>query len=73
MPLPFIGKRQTLEDATEENERLKVQAENEDLKFTIAQRQAMAQKLKDAGLTKKSFGSWTAVWRWLNRPMGGKK
>ena len=67
--LPFLEKRRTHEQVMEENERLKSEAENEDLQLTIAQRQALRKKLEDSGLTvRKDFGgSVKRAWAWLNK------
>ncbi len=75
MPLPFLSKRKTIEEATEDNERLKVEAENEDLQLTIAQKRALRAKLSEYGLSvNKSFGgSLKAAYRWAMSPIGGKK
>ena len=66
---PFLDKRRTHEQVMEENERLKSEAENEDLQLTIAQRQALRRKLEDSGLTvRKDFGgSVKRAWAWLNK------
>jgi hypothetical protein len=75
MPIPFISRQKTLEELSEENERLKTQAENEDLKLTIAQKRALQAKLSANGLSvNKTFGgSLRAAWRWAMQPIGGKK
>ena len=66
---PFLEKQKSPERIAEENERLKSEAENEDLKLTIAQKQALRQKLEIAGLTvRKDFnGSLKRAWAWLNK------
>ena len=67
--LPFMQKRKTQEQIMEENERLKSEAENEELRLSIAQKQALYKKLDDAGLTvRKDFGgSLKRAWNWLNK------
>lgn len=67
MTLPFMQKRKTATEVEEENELLHREAENEDLKLTIAQKQAMRKKLEDAGLTlKRDFGgSLKRAWVWF--------
>lgn len=59
MPLDFgfFGKKKTLEQIQEDNERLSREVENEDLQSKIALSQAERKKLEDAGLTvRKDFG-----------------
>ncbi len=72
MSFPFRHK--TLEEIAEDTERLRVEAENEDLQLTIAQKQALRRKLADAGLSvNKTFGgSLRAAWRWAFKRMGEK-
>lgn len=65
--LPFMKKQRTIEELQEDNERLRIQAENEDWRKNIALSQAEYQRLKNAGLTKNSFGSASALWAWLNK------
>ena len=66
---PFLEKRKTHEQVMEDTEHLKLVAENEDLRLTIAQRQALRKKLEDSGLTvRKDFGgSVKRAWAWLNK------
>ena len=66
---PFSGKRKTSEELLEENERLKTQAENEDLQSKIALNQAERKRLENAGLTvRKDFGgSIKRAINWLNK------
>lgn len=66
---PFNRKQKTSSELEEENERLTKEAENEELRLTIAQKQALYKKLDNAGLTvRKDFGgSLTRAWRWLNK------
>lgn len=66
---PFMKKQKTIEELETDNERLKTEAENEELKLSIAQKQALYKKLDNAGLTvRKDFGgSLTRAWRWLNK------
>jgi len=66
---PFLEKRKAHEQVMEDNERLKSEAENEDLRLTIAQKQALRKKLEDSGLTvRKDFGgSVKRAWAWLNK------
>lgn len=63
----FLGRRKSTEQLIEDNERLKTEAENEELQLTIAQKQALRKKLEDAGLTlKKDFGgSVRRAWVWF--------
>jgi C4-type Zn-finger protein len=65
----FFGKKKTVEEEQEENERLRVQADNEDLRRKIALSQADRVRLREAGLTiEKDFGGSIArAWRWLNK------
>lgn len=59
MPLPSPFQREpTLEEAQEKDARL-------DVELSIAQKQAALKKLKEAGLSPKSFGSWRAIIKWL--------
>jgi len=66
---PFLEKRKTHEQVMEDNERLKSEAESEDLRLSIAQKQALRKKLEDSGLTvRKDFGgSVKRAWAWLNK------
>jgi len=65
----FLRKKRTNEQIMEDSERLKVEAENEDLQLSIAQKQALRRKLEVSGLTvKKDFGgSVKRAWAWLNK------
>lgn len=67
--LPFAKKKKSLEELNEENERLRVQAENEDLQLTIEQRNYTLNKVKKAGLSfKNDFGSsLKRAWKWANK------
>jgi len=67
--LPFMKKQKTTEQLLEDNERLKTEAENEELQLTIAQKQALRRKLEDAGLTVRNDfgGSVKRAWKWLNK------
>jgi hypothetical protein len=58
MPLPWERKR-TLEEVQAENERL-------DVELSVEQKRAAIKKLKENGLTPKSFGgSWQSIIKWL--------
>ena len=67
--IPFIQKKKSVSDLEEENELLTKQAENEELRLSIAQKQSLYKKLDDAGLTvRKDFGgSLKRAWTWLNK------
>ncbi len=69
MPIPFMQKKKSLEELEEENEVLTREAENEELRLSIAQKQALYKKLDDSGLTvRKDFGgSMKRAWAWLNK------
>ena len=71
MPLEFgfLGKKKTIEEIQEDNERLRIQAENEDYARNIALSQAERQRLANAGLTvRKDFGgSVVRALKWLNK------
>ncbi len=75
MPFNPFKKEKTLDELQADTERLKIQAENEDLELTIAQKQALRQKLAENGFTvNKTFGgSIKNAWRWAMSPVGGKK
>ena len=61
MPIPFISRQPTLEEAQEKNAKL-------DVELSIAEKQAAIAKLKEAGLTPKSFGgNWRAILNWLRK------
>ena len=61
MPLPSPFQRKpTLEEAQEEDARL-------DIELSIEQKKAALRKLKEAGLSPKSFGSWRAIINWLRK------
>lgn len=66
---PFTKKQKSISDLEEDNERLTKEAENEELRLSIAQKQALYRKLDNAGLTvRKDFGGSVArAWRWLNK------
>ncbi len=55
----------TLSDLQEKQDELKLQAENEDLELTIAQRKALHQKLKANGLNEGMFGGVQQAWAWF--------
>jgi hypothetical protein len=56
----------SLEDLEQENERLRLEAQNEDLQLSLAQKRAIRSKLKGSGLTLKSFGnSFRTALKWL--------
>lgn len=71
MALDFgiFGKKKTLEQIQEENERLSRQVENEELQSKIALNQAERKRLENAGLTvRKDFGGSVArALKWLNK------
>ena len=64
---PFMKKQKTPEELEAEGEILRRQAENEELKLTIAQKQALYKRLDDAGLTvRKDFGgSLKRAFKWF--------
>ena len=66
---PFTRKRRTNEELLADNERLKTEAENEELQLTIAQKQALHKKLDESGLTvKRDFGgSVSRAWKWAKK------
>lgn len=66
---PFLEKRKTTEQLVEEQERLKLVAENEELQSKITLNQAERKRLEDAGLTvRKDFGgSVRRALGWLNK------
>ncbi len=58
MPLNLFRRPMTLEEAQEKNEQL-------DAALTVAQKEAALKRLKEAGLTGKSFGwDWKRIWHW---------
>ena len=62
----LFHKRQTLEEIQAENERLRAEAENENLELSIEQKRAVRAHLRQSGLTLKSFGgSFRAALNWL--------
>ncbi len=67
--LPFMRKQRTMEELHTANERLRMEAENEDLRLTVEQKQYAFKKLKEAGLNYKSdFGSsMRRLWKWANK------
>lgn len=67
LELPFMKKQRTVEELQADNERLKMEAENEDWRKNITVSQAERQRLKNAGLTKNSFGTAKAFLNWLNK------
>jgi len=69
LDLGLFRKKRTNEQIMEDNERLKTEAENEDLQLTIAEKQALRRKLEVSGLTvKRDFGgSVRRAWKWLNK------
>ncbi len=57
--MPLFKRKRTLEEAQEEDERLNVD-------LSIEQKRAAIKRLKEAGLTGKSFGwNWSAIKEWL--------
>ena len=57
--MPFWKPSRTLEESQEDNERLEVE-------LSIEQKRAAIKKLKESGLTPKSFGgSWRSILAWL--------
>ncbi len=67
MPLPWQTRKLTIDEAQEENERLKMQAQNEELQLSIAQKQSLRARLAQEGFTvNKTFGgSLKAAWTWF--------
>lgn len=65
----FTKKQKTMEELTEENERLKAEAENQELELTIEEKRYAFNKMKEAGLDyRRDFGSnLKRLWRWANK------
>jgi len=58
-----VEHKRTLEEAQEENERL-------DVELSVAQKRAAIAKLKENGLSGKSFGwNWRAIWAWFKKSL----
>ena len=59
MPIPFLNRQRTLEELQADNERAEVE-------LSVAQKRAAIAKLKENGLTGKSFGwDWKRIWVWF--------
>ncbi len=57
--MQWLKKEKSLEELEEENERVSQE-------LSLAQKQAAIKRLKQAGLTPKSFGNrWSAILAWL--------
>ena len=57
MPILFMQRKMSLEEAQEENEKL-------DIELSIQQKRVAIAKLKEAGLSKENFSSWRSLWHW---------
>jgi len=57
--------KKSLSDLQEQNDQLKLEAENEELNLSIAQRKALQQKLKANGLNQGMFGGLKQSWEWF--------
>lgn len=66
---PFMKKTKSLEELQSDNERLHMEAENEDLQLSIEEKQYAFNKLREAGLNyKRDFGSsLKRLWKWANK------
>jgi hypothetical protein len=66
---PFMKKQKSMDELQDDNERLKIEVENADLRLSKAQKDALYKQMDDAGLTlRKDFGgSLKRAWQWLNR------
>lgn len=57
--MPWWNRSKSLDELQEENERAEVE-------LSLAQKRAAIKKLKEAGLSGKSFGwDWRAIWQWF--------
>ncbi len=61
----IFAKEPTLEELQETTERNAEKVRNAQLELTLAEKRFALQKLKDAGLSSNSFGSWREIWRWV--------
>lgn len=66
---PFMNKKKSVEELSEENEILRLERENAELRLSKAQKDALYKELDDAGMTiRKDFGgSIKRAWTWLNK------
>lgn len=61
----FSGEKKTLNELEEENEELRMQNENVDLKLSLKQKQELYKGMKQNGLSLKNFnGSLKSAWAW---------
>lgn len=73
LDLAFLKRKKTLEEIRDENERKQAEEESANLDFSIAQKRAMIAKLKQQGVSYKSFSNngktsgiaWSQLWNWF--------
>lgn len=62
----FFSRKKSLEEIQQENERLRVERENEQLAYSIKQQRAVSSELRKSGLSLKDFGgNIKSALRWL--------
>ena len=67
MDIPFFKRQKTVEELEEEIRRKQKVKEAGELDFTIEQKREMLKRLKEKGVSKKSFGNWHSAWEWLKK------
>ncbi len=65
MTLPFFKSEKSLGELEEEVEKKEQQDKATGLELSIAQKKFAIQKLKENGLNKGHFGSWSEIWAWV--------
>lgn len=63
----FFRREKSLAEIEEETERLEAESKKASLEFSVAEKRAMAERLrKEYGLTPKHFGlDWKRIWQWI--------
>jgi hypothetical protein len=67
MDIPFLKRQKTVQELEDEIRRKQLVQQDVDLNFTIQQKMEMSRRLKEHGVSKKSFGSWKSVFEWLKK------
>ena len=64
--MSFLKREKTLAEIEEETEKEQAVNRKLDVELSIAQKKAAIQRLKEAGLTPKSFGgNWKRIFNWI--------
>jgi hypothetical protein len=67
MDIPFLKRQKTVQELEDEIRRKQLVKQDGELDFTIEQKREMLRRLKEHGVSKKSFGSYRGIWEWLKK------